>query len=153
MLLARAVAAAAVGSWAARRVCHVHQSSQHAVGVAHCRQIHGSSSERKQHTGVIYQQSKHITRAARFVVACASDSKQRFLRQYGVCFWGTAGLAEQTWSSSSSSKSVLLRVRAGTTVELEVKVEGMKCGGCSSRVEATLKVGSELVESVWWRML
>lgn len=25
------------------------------------------------------------------------------------------------------------------TVELEVKVEGMKCGGCSSRVEAALK--------------
>lgn len=44
-------------------------------------------------------------------------------------------------------------VFAGTTVELEVKVEGMKCGGCSSRVEATLKVGPQLVGSVCWRML
>lgn len=28
----------------------------------------------------------------------------------------------------------------GETVELEIKVEGMKCGGCSSRVEKALKV-------------
>lgn len=85
LLASRAVAAAAaVGSWAARRVCHLQQSSQHAVRVAPCRQIHGSSSQNNQHTGVIYQPSKHTSRAARFVVACASDSKHRFLRQYGV---------------------------------------------------------------------
>jgi hypothetical protein len=32
------------------------------------------------------------------------------------------------------------RLFAGMSVELEVKIEGMKCGGCSSRVEEALKV-------------
>lgn len=43
-----------------------------------------------------------------------------------------AGLcADKAWSAVAA---------AAHTVELEVKVEGMKCGGCSSRVEAALKV-------------
>jgi hypothetical protein len=33
-----------------------------------------------------------------------------------------------------------IRLFAGMSVELEVKIEGMKCGGCSSRVEEALKV-------------
>lgn len=103
LLASRAVVAAAVGSsWAARRVCHVHQSSQHALGLAHCRQIHGGSSSKN--SAVIYQPPQHITsRAARFVVACASDSKQLFFSSVWSLFMGTgrAQHAQQTFSSSS----------------------------------------------------
>lgn len=43
------------------------------------------------------------------------------------------------WPGAVGSPSVC--AFAESTIELEVKVEGMKCGGCSSRVEAALKVG------------
>jgi copper chaperone CopZ len=39
----------------------------------------------------------------------------------------------------STPRWVVACAAESSTVELEVKVEGMKCGGCSSRVENVLK--------------
>lgn len=74
------------------------------------------------------------------LIARSGDGEGATDSMEGTCTTPPTALNGQICTWLELMPHLPISVFAGMSVELEVKIEGMKCGGCSSRVEEALKV-------------